>query len=849
MKYFFITLSFLCVSFFSYSQIEEELKDLINDAEYFYWNEDYEQAIPIYKEILAKDPDNAHMNYKIGMCYQLMPFEAGRSINYLEKAVKNVSSLHVDGSYKDRTAPVVALYRLGYAYHTNKYYSEALKTYSQFRDSLSVDDLYNINIVERQLLSCKTAKEISEHPVSVEIWNVGNVINTPQADFNPCVTADGKKMFFTRIVVTEEDGEVTSRTQRIFTSNRIDEERWTEPEDITDQLGAKGVCSVVSVDANGTALILYKNANLNGGILDLKGGALYYSKKQYRTDQIWPEMVLFDKTINSKANETHASFTPDGNKLYFTSDRKGGFGGLDIYVSEKTEEGWSTPKNLGPSINTPFDEETPFILSDGKTLYFASEGHYNMGGFDIFSSKMVEYGIWTEPINLGVPINSPGDNTFFAPALNGKQAYYAQARHEGYFTFGDKDIYELNMLSHEEYEQGIDVTIRGKIEFDDETPIDGSTKVLVVDAEKEVVQTIIPEADGKYKFKVPAGDYTLKFIRDGYNSILKSITVEKALVEKSISVNTTMYPNIGDSKKYYVIRNIYFNENEYSLTRASLIEVEKLKSIMLENPSLYIEVIGHTDTKGSAEANRELSRLRSRTVIDYLVNKGVEKKRFVSTAAGESRSAIQDAAPDGTSIEAMARLNRRVEIRILKTIEGAEIVVDNTPAEITLAKFNRFSVQILESEKEVDMSTFANLGADNKVMRSMIKPNTFVYYFGDYKSKADAVKAMNKAIQKGYSKAKIIDYFTLNKSNEFLITNPVPFKKKYTIQLQALTNQQIITTNPILVAAAKYKTEDGFYRYTYKEYDSAEAARDDLITIMDSGFPNAFIIEVGDLKQ
>ncbi len=851
MKYYFITLSFVFASFFSFSQISEELKEKIIDANYYFYNAEYEKALPIFREILKEDPDNADMNFKAGRCYQLMPFEAGRSIHYFEKAINNLSRTYVEGSYKERTAPISTLYHLANAYHLNKYYDEGIEMYARFKDSLDVSDVYNMQIVERQMLSCEMAKEISKTPVAVEIYNVGNIINTPHADYNPCVTADGNTLFFTRLIPESTKGDLTKYSQRIFYSNRLDEERWSTPIDITDQLRTKGRCAVVSVNADGTMLILHKNAWSEGGITDFHGGLLYYSTKPTRTAASWSPIVAFNKNINvTRARQTHAAISQDGKKLYFTSDRKGGYGGLDIYVSEYINGDWGPAMNLGKTINTPDNEETPFILADNKTLYFASEGHYNMGGFDIFSSRLDESGKWSEPVNLGYPINSPDDNVFFAPTGDGKTAFYAQARHEGYFTFGDKDIYELLMPSHDEYAQGIPITVKGEVTFDDLKPVDGSAKVLILDSDDRVVHDIKPNDDGTYSIELYAGEYTFRFVRTDYNSVEKQVFIERSLVEKTIHINAEMYPDIEDGKKYYVIRNIYFDYNEYALNRDAIIEIEKLQKVMQENPSLYIEVIGHTDTRGSREYNLELSRKRSRAVIEYLTkNGGIEEARFISTAAGFDKTAVPDRTVQGTTIDAAAQLNRRVEIRIVKTLDDVEIVVDNTPIEVALAKFNRFSVQLIMTDSVIQLDSFKNLDESITVQKAMVKPNTYIYYFGEYTSKAEATKALNTVIDKGYKEATITDYFTLNQSNEFTITNPVPYKKRYTIQLQAVVREQVITTNPILIEATKYQTEDNMYRYTYKEYDKLESAQKDLIYLMDNGFPNAFIIEVSNLKQ
>ncbi|MFO7868855.1 MAG: hypothetical protein R6U95_06115 [Bacteroidales bacterium] len=848
MKNFFITLSFVFLSIVSYSQVEETIKDKISDANYFYYNEEYGKALPIFKEILEDDPNNANINFKAGRCYQLMPFEAGRSIKYLEKAVQDIAEDddYVVGSYKERRAPVSALYHLARAYHMNRYYEEAIQYYTLFRDRLSVSDTYSLQVVERELESCKTAKEITETPVGVEIYNVGNIINTPYADYNPCITADNNTLFFTRLIPNETQGEITSYSQRIYYSNRLSEEKWTVPIDITEEMETNGECAVVSVNADGTMLILHKNTWNEGGITDFTGGVLYYSTKENRTDQKWSPIKEFNKNINSRGTQTHASISADGKTLYFTSDRRGGYGGLDIYKSnyDTENEEWGPAINLGKTINTKHNEETPFILEDNKTLYFASEGHYNMGGYDNFSSKRLDNGAWTEPINLGYPINSPGDNTFFAPNGDGTTAFYAQARHEGYFTFGDMDIYELLVPSYDEYADGIPVTVKGEITYSDLKDVDGSAKILVLKNDK-VIEDFKPKPDGSYSVKLYMGDYTFRFLRDGYKTIEKYVPIKRELVEKTIHVNAHMVPKLDDTSKYHTIRNIYFEEQTDSLNREALIEVEKIKRVVIENPSLYIEVRAYADTA----KDKTLAQKRMRNTINYLIKNGVEQSRFISTIQSINKIKKFEDIKGETSEKSLSRLNNRVEIRILKTDESEKIIESNEPIEKTLEKFNRYSVQVCKEDSLVPETYFSKLDDTISIQRALVKPESYIYYFGEYKSKADAIKALNTTIAKGYEEAKVIDYFTLNKNTEFTITNPVPYKKRYTIQLQALDKQQVLTNNPILKSATVYKTSDGFYRYTYKEYNNLKSAQEDLIHVMENGFPNAFIVEVNNLTK
>lgn len=853
MKYFFISICIVFSTVIANGQ-SPQLRQKLQDAEYFFLNEDYEQALKLYKDILKMDPKNFNINYKIGLCYQRMPFEAGRSIPYLQKAVTGISKAYVEGSITEKKAPLQSLYHLAYAYHTNKYYDEALGVYQRYIDTLPISDNYNFQIAQRQMQSCRNAKEISKKPVPVEIFNIGNTINSGWDEFNPCPTSDGKLLFFTRLVEVKQTSksgaeDANRKVYKIMYTENISEDKWTEPKDISEQLQTGGLCNTVSINHDGTFLILFKNTWENGGMTDFGTGTLYYSTRKSRNDA-WTPMKKFNKNVSSVNNETHAMISPDGNRLYVTSDRKGGFGGLDIYMSEKVKGDWGPLRNLGPAINTAFDEQTPIICEDGVTMYFSSEGHYNMGGLDIFKTSMIAKNVWSEPVNIGAPINSPENNAYFYPIMNGKQAFYALARHEGYFTFGASDIYQVEFLDVKPQEKELPVTLQGVVSFDDNKPLDYTVAVTVVNVTtKDTVKKITPNDAGEYSLVVPAGEYKIYFTRPKYNTVEKHVSIAKTTVEKTVQVNAILYPEAVDNKKYYVIRNIYFDLNSFELNRDALIEANKLLSIMIENPSLYIEVIGHTDSYGNADYNQKLSENRSRAVIDYLAKNGVEYERFVSTAAGTTRKAVMDVNETGNVDADKAKLNRRVEIRVLKTKGDAEIIVDNRPDELKFKEFNRFSILLMDTVAKQDVKKFTNLGTGVTVMEFANKNGTYYYYYGDFKSKADASIALNNAIDKGYKKAQMIDYFALNNSNDFVINNPVKYTKKYTIQLQALEKPLILHANPIMAEAKKYQTKDGYYRYTYKEYNDMKEAELDLKKVIEYGFTDAVIVEVSKLQN
>jgi hypothetical protein len=282
----------------------------------------------------------------------------------------------------------------------------------------------NREYIDQQIEACNNLILFRETPVSFTREIAGKNISNGLANFNPAVSFDGNTLVF-----TERSGTVNT----ILISKKGENGKWQKPADITDQLKAGSDCSSCSLNSDGTELFLYKTGNFDGSIYS----STFENGK-------WLPMKELNSNINTKYYESHASVSADGKKLYFSSNRAGGIGNLDIYVSKRDDKGsWGPAVNLGPTINSEFNEDTPFITKNDSVLYFSSEGHRTIGGFDIFSSTM-KAGTWNEPVNLGYPFNTPDDDKFFQPVNNGKNGYYSlidDTRKEEiyYFTF-DSDV-------------------------------------------------------------------------------------------------------------------------------------------------------------------------------------------------------------------------------------------------------------------------------------------------------------------------------------------------------------------------------------------------------------------------
>ena len=402
------------------TQTSKKNDELKFNADYFLMRNEFDQALKIYLQVLESEPENADIMYRIGVCYLNSEDEKIKAIQYLQDASKNVSVKYSTNSFKEFHSPVEVFFLLGSAYRVNNQLDEAIAAYEKYKEFLDPKDKYNQEATDQYIRNCQFAKELLKKPHNVTFTNLGNVINNNLANFNPVVSGDGKILAFTSPGKQGYDIYISSFNDSV----------WSVPKNISPALGAGKYMKTSSLSYDGNTLLL--------DMEDPENSDLYLSHfKKGR----WSKVEPLPKEINSKWNETNGSFSADGKTLYFTSNRKGGEGDLDIYRSILQGEVWSVPQNLGPEVNTPYNEETPFVSSDNKELYFSSEGHSGMGGYDVFKYDLSNPG--SEVVNLGYPVNTTENNLFYVPVGDGSTAYYA---FRGEDTYGGRDIYRVTVI-------------------------------------------------------------------------------------------------------------------------------------------------------------------------------------------------------------------------------------------------------------------------------------------------------------------------------------------------------------------------------------------------------------------
>ncbi len=477
----------------------KEPRQLFLEAESFFLFEEYAEALPLYLQIHRQDPDNDNVNFKIGVCFVNSPYEKDKSIHYLELAAKDISQKYKVNSFKERSAPPEALFYLGTAYRINNQLDKAKDCYTKFLNVLD-PEVFDTALVKGQIAACDAAAALMKKPIDFDRQDLSPEINTRFAESHPVLSGDETKMAYT---------EELQFYDAIFFTEKVNG-KWSTPRNIVPELGVDGDVYPTSLSYDGTEMFIYRNDQFIGN--------LYHSKL---VKGKWTPLQKLNENINTKYWESHASMTRDGKSLYFSSNRKEGYGGLDIYRSNRQANGnWGPAVNLGPSINTAYNDDTPFITGDGSRLYFSSYGHYNMGGYDNFVSKRKSDGSWAEPVNLGYPLNTTDDDQFLFPIKDGQVAYYSRYSPGGQGRF---DIYRYEIYSAD-FPREFPIT--GLLKYMGEAADSSLVTISVVNTlSGDTVATLNPNNAGDFHFSVPAGRYNMIVNSDRFNQHMQQLNV------------------------------------------------------------------------------------------------------------------------------------------------------------------------------------------------------------------------------------------------------------------------------------------------------------------------------------
>jgi hypothetical protein len=531
--------------------------DYFREGSFLLLEENYDLALKNFLEAYKIDSSSANINFNVGYCYLNSSTKKGLAERPLAKAITNIAKNYRQDDPSEKSAPPLAHFYYAKALHINYKFDEAAAQYDIFEKQYakSKDIKEEIAFNKAQTVY---AKELVAAPINVQIQNLGDSINSEYPDFSPVLSADERMIIYTTRRNTSTGGEKTPDGQffeDVVVAYKDDNGIWSSPKSIGDNINTNGHEGSINLTPDGQTLIIYRDDNGNGNI--------YYSEWDGRT---WGPLQSFGSDINSKYWETHGCLTADRNTLYFVSERPGGFGGRDIYRCKKLPNGkWSLAQNLGPTINTKYDEDAVFIHPFGD-LIFASRGHKSMGGFDIFVSSPDEDGKFTAPENMHYPINTPDDDVFFVTSPDGKRGYFSSANDKGY---GEKDIYVMSIPDAKEKPLAL---FKGSIVATDGEKLPEDIVIIVTDKETgEIVGQYRPKENGTFSTILPPNkNYNFSYTSKGeefynedlfvtndvtYQEIKKEINLEPInllgkvkVKDKAVILNTIVLNNPKDKQ-------------------------------------------------------------------------------------------------------------------------------------------------------------------------------------------------------------------------------------------------------------------------------------------------------------
>lgn len=500
----------------------------------------------------------------------------------------------------------------------------------------------------------------AQDSIIVTMIPIDTAINSAFSDYGPVINADGSIMMYTSNRPISEKGIKKGKAEfeLVYMSTAIDSIRWNKGVVLGETINAKGrFNSPIALSNDGQRLLMYRDDPKSQG--DIYESVL--------NGEEWGELQSLGNMVNTDAHETTACYAPDGKTLYFVSNRDGGVGGKDIWKTERQADGsFSVPVNLGAPINTKKDEEGVFMHPDGVTMYFSSNGHGGLGGFDLFKTSL-SGGSFTEPTNLGAPINTEASEYFLVVEANGRVGYVTT---EG--VWGGLDIYKVRFdIISEDPELQAGLTLLKGVVTDEATgePLEAEIE-LVNNHTGEIVAVFNSNsATGAYLISLPAGfDYGISVNAKGYLFHSENINIEESHEYQEV-LNDIQLVKLDVGAKI-VLNNIFYDYGESTLRPESKSELERLVRILEDNPQVRIEIGGHTDTRGSDGFNQKLSEDRAHSVVNYLIEHGIDESRLKYKGYGESQPVNSDAvianAINEVESEQLHQENRRTELKVIE---------------------------------------------------------------------------------------------------------------------------------------------------------------------------------------
>lgn len=610
--------------------------ELYTEADNYRVRGQFTQAIALLNQAIDKDKNFFEAYYRLGIVY--MSQKDFRTANqYLEKGL----SLTADPKKQK-----VFWYDLGESYFSIGNYEKA----EQYMQSFVNEEALNrqkLNRAKLILRNIQFSKENSKKASAYKQRKLSDTVNSFVLQYFPVLTADQQELIFTRRV-----GPGGNDDEDLVVSRKLENGSWSYPESISKNINSELNEGTCTISADGRKLIFTSCVGRDGfGSCDL-----FESTK---VGDVWSQPKNLGINVNSSEWESQPSLSADGRTLYFVSDRRGGMGRRDIWMATLNDKGqWTKAKNAGKPINTIYDEISPFIHVNNRTLYFASNGLTGFGGYDIFFSERDTASNWNAPVNMGSPINTHEDQFSLFVTADGKKGYYSheEARPAGYSV---SFIYEVEIPEEQQikfksnYVKGI---VRDK-----KTKEPLLAKIELINLKDNETESLV-ESDslsGKYLMVLTQGaEYALYVNKKGY--VFRSLNFNYSEVRDFKPITLDIELERATEGTVAILKNIFFDVDKYDLKEKSKTELQKISRFMSDNPAVKVEISGHTDNVGSAVYNKQLSEKRALAVYHYLIEDGIDPKRLLPKGYGPEHPVSSNETDDGR------QANRRIEFKIIR---------------------------------------------------------------------------------------------------------------------------------------------------------------------------------------
>lgn len=597
-------------------------------AENYFSNDRYSEAVHHYLNLLKADSSNANINYKIGICYLHSRSQKSKAAQHFELAARSITSNYSEDSYEERKAPILVYKLLGDTYHQLYFFDRAVKNYEKYKENDKELDQTLIEEINWKIEMCKIGKQLNGFAtIPIELKKDNQPKVPIYGSYSSTISPDQYKMTFTfqRSVIKNNHINIDDHFyDDCFLSSKYDSISHVE---IDPDKRVNTNEATIASSTDGQILLNYRDDN---------GVANLYTT--YLKNNEWSVPEKLDRAINPIGWEEEEYISTDGRTLYFTSNRNGGYGGKDIYKSRKLSDGsWSKAINLGSNINTPFDEEAPFILPDGVTLYFSSNGHKKIDQFDILSSSLTDGDSWTEPLVVGFPIDTTHDNISVKSLAKPEPSDPENRKKKNNKNTEEIEIGKSNYMMTFIRPNNTSFTIlKGEIKDENNKDAD-NVEITIKDIESGEISAVYHcEDPGKFSFILPPHkNNNITYEKDGYLLTTQNRNIFKDTTYFEIHNPLKLSPIEVNART--TLNNVFFGPDNATLRSFSNLELNQLSDFLKLHQGLVVEISGNSNLDASYKTNFKLSHERANEVVNYLTHNGINKERLIANGISKSQ--------------------------------------------------------------------------------------------------------------------------------------------------------------------------------------------------------------------